>query len=193
MNFTRRKAVSPIIASLLLIAIAVAAGIIVYIYVNGLAGGLTQGGGQQTTERLQLQAYNFNVSPGPANGCACSGDILQISMIDSGSSSTTISAVYFDGAAQAITTPPTVDTALASTEAFAIPTSTTLTSTAADTSEFRFSAATQQTAYTVGLTGQVVITFAAGSAPTSGTTHTVKIVSSTGAQFIFTVVAGKSG
>lgn len=41
MNFQRRRGVSVIIATLLLIAIAVAAGIIVYVFVNGLAGNLT--------------------------------------------------------------------------------------------------------------------------------------------------------
>ncbi len=188
MKFYKRRAVDPIIASLLLIAIAVAAGIIVYIYVNGLAGGLTSGGGQQTTERLQMQASNFNISPG---SCACSGDVLLISLINSGSGSTTISAVYFDGAAQTITAPPTSDTALASNQAFVVPTATTMTSALAG--DIHFSANTQQTAYTVGSTGQVVITFATGSTPTSGTTHTVKIVSSTGAQFVMTVTAGKSG
>ncbi len=45
MQITARKAVSPIIATLLLIAIAVAAGIIVYVYVNSLCGNVTGGGG----------------------------------------------------------------------------------------------------------------------------------------------------
>jgi len=40
----KRKAVSPVIATLLLIAIAVAAAIIVYSFVTGLIGGLTTGG-----------------------------------------------------------------------------------------------------------------------------------------------------
>jgi hypothetical protein len=42
---SRRLAVSPVIATLLLIAIAVAAAIIVYAFVTGLIGGLTGGGG----------------------------------------------------------------------------------------------------------------------------------------------------
>ncbi|MDA4122914.1 MAG: hypothetical protein OK456_07035 [Thaumarchaeota archaeon] len=40
---TRRSAVSPVIATLLLIAIAVASSIIVYSFVTGLIGGLTAG------------------------------------------------------------------------------------------------------------------------------------------------------
>ncbi len=191
MNFSRKRAVSPIIASLLLIAIAVAAGIIVYVYVNSLAGGLTQGGGQQTSERLQLQAYNFNVNPGGSGGCACSGSIIQISLLNSGGASTTISAVYVDGVSYAITTPPNTDTALANTEVFVVPTGTTLSS--ATSHAFAFSSVTPQTAYTTGLTGQVVITYTVASAPASGTTHTIKVVSSTGATNVFTVVAGKSG
>jgi len=41
----RRSAVSPVIATLLLIAIAVAAAIIVYAFVTGLIGGLSSGAG----------------------------------------------------------------------------------------------------------------------------------------------------
>lgn len=189
MKFQKRKGIDPIIASLLLIAIAVAAGVIVYIYVNGLAGGLTSGGGQQTTERLQLQAYSFSVSPG---SCACSGQVLQMSLLDSGSGSTTISAVYFDGVAQTISNPPTADAPLNSTQAFVISTSTTPASGTAGDINFGASP-TNQTSYAVGDTGQLVITFASADTPTSGTSHTVKVVSTTGATFIMTVTAGKSG
>jgi flagellin-like protein len=47
-----RKAVSPVIATLLLIAIAVAAGIILYVFVSGFTGSLTQTSGQQAAEQL---------------------------------------------------------------------------------------------------------------------------------------------
>jgi flagellin-like protein len=54
-----KKAVSPVIATLLMIAIAVAASIIVYVWSMGLLGGLMQsGGGSQTAEQLILEAYN---------------------------------------------------------------------------------------------------------------------------------------
>jgi len=43
-KYRKRKAVSPVIATLLLIAIAVAAAIIVYSFVTGLIGGLSTGG-----------------------------------------------------------------------------------------------------------------------------------------------------
>jgi flagellin-like protein len=54
-----KRAVSPVIATLLMIAIAVAASIIVYVWSMGLLGGLMQsGGGSQTAEQLILEAYD---------------------------------------------------------------------------------------------------------------------------------------
>src|SRR5437773_12384997 len=102
MKLTARRAVSVIIATLLLIAIAVAAGILVYVFVNGLAGSLTTGGGQQTTERLQLQSFNFALSP---QACACSSQILQVFILNPGSSSTTISSISYDGNLLTVATP----------------------------------------------------------------------------------------
>ena len=83
---TARKAVDPIIASLLLIAIAVAAGIIVYVYVNSLAGGLTQGGGQQVSDQLSMDAYNY-----------IAGTSLTVTMRDVGSSTVQVTSIFFDG------------------------------------------------------------------------------------------------
>jgi len=88
MKTTARKAVDPIIATLLLIAIAVAAGIIVYVYVNSLAGGLTQGGGQQVSDQLQLDAYNY-VAGGSGS--------LTITVRNVGSSSVQVNSIFFDG------------------------------------------------------------------------------------------------
>ena len=87
MQKTARKAVDPIIASLLLIAIAVAAGIIVYVYVNSLAGGLTQGGGVQVADQISMDAYNYGtIANGPT-----------ITIRDVGSGTITINQIYFDG------------------------------------------------------------------------------------------------
>ena len=97
MKFTRRRAVSPIIASLLLIAIAVAAGIIVYVYVNSLAGGLTGSGGGQETQQIQLQAYKFTSISG--TGPASTNWIVDAFLENTGSSSVTISSIYVDGTA----------------------------------------------------------------------------------------------
>jgi flagellin-like protein len=55
------KAVSQVIAALLLIAIAVAAAILLYVFSIGLLGSLGSGGGQQTKEQVILEAYNFHI------------------------------------------------------------------------------------------------------------------------------------
>lgn len=198
MKFNEHKAVSPIIATLLLIAITVAAGIVVYVFVNGLSGSLTSGGGQQLTERLQMQSYNFQLSP---QTCACVGQILQIFMVNSGSASTTISAVYIDGSLLAVTAIPDTSTHLISsinTNAYTAPTSTlvndyttTCTSTNGAASSLCFTAATAKTTYATGDVGQVVIPISPALTP--GTAHTVKVVSSTGATFVFSVIAGRVG
>lgn len=54
------KAVSQVIAALLLIAIAVAAAILLYVFSIGLLGSLGSGGGQQTKEQLIMEAYNWD-------------------------------------------------------------------------------------------------------------------------------------
>ena len=57
------RAVSEIIAALLLIAIAVAAAVLLYVFSIGLLGSLGSSGGQQTKEQVIMEAYNF-----PAGG-----------------------------------------------------------------------------------------------------------------------------
>src|SRR5580700_2121751 len=87
MRLTARRAVSPIIATLLLIAIAVAASIIVYVFVNSLSGNLTQQGGQQVADQVSMDAYTY-----PSTGTA---PVLVLRNV--GSASITISSIYFDG------------------------------------------------------------------------------------------------
>jgi len=201
MKFRNRKGVSVIIATLLLIAITVAAGIIVYVFVNGLAGNLTSGGGQQTTERLQMQGYTFAVSP---HSCACAGQVLQIYLANSGSASTTISAIYYDGTLMTLTAPFTAQTAISSivgvnTIAYTAPSTTVLDDWSAGTcstttstlGDICFTAITTMLPYSVGNVGQIVIPFS--PAPTAGTSHTVKVVSTTGATYVFSVTVGRSG
>ena len=53
------KAVSQVIAALLLIAIAVAAAILLYVFSIGLLGSLGSGGGQQTKEQVIMEAYSW--------------------------------------------------------------------------------------------------------------------------------------
>ena len=55
------RAVSEIIAALLLIAIAVAAAILLYVFAIGLLGSLGSSGGQQTKEQVIMEAYSFPV------------------------------------------------------------------------------------------------------------------------------------
>jgi flagellin-like protein len=61
------KGVSPVIAVLLMIAIAVAAAILVYVWSMGLIGTLTTGGGGQTREQVIVDAYSWNATSGAIN------------------------------------------------------------------------------------------------------------------------------
>lgn len=56
------RGVSEVIAAMLLIAIAVSAAILLYVFAIGLLGSLGSGGGSQTKEELILEAYNFPVA-----------------------------------------------------------------------------------------------------------------------------------
>ena len=57
-NRSNEKGVSPVIAVLLMIAIAVAAAILVYVWSMGIIGTLTGGGGQQVKEQVILTRIN---------------------------------------------------------------------------------------------------------------------------------------
>lgn len=56
------KAVSPVISVLLMVAVAVAAAILVYVWSMGLIGTLQTGGGSQTREQIELDAYNWKTA-----------------------------------------------------------------------------------------------------------------------------------
>jgi flagellin-like protein len=58
-----KRAVSEIIAALLLIAIAVAAAILLYVFAIGLLGSLSSSGGTQTKEQVIMEAYTFSTTP----------------------------------------------------------------------------------------------------------------------------------
>ncbi len=60
-RFTRRG-VSVIIAALLLIAIAVAAAVLLYVFSIGLLGSLSSSGGQQTKQQVILEAYDWTAA-----------------------------------------------------------------------------------------------------------------------------------
>jgi flagellin-like protein len=221
MKFTHRRAVSPIIATLLLIAIAVASGIIVYVYVNSLAGGLSSGGGTQVSSQLQLQAYSFTgVS---LTSVTSNGVVADVFLQNTGSSSLTIASIYFDGTAltqwftaagaykQYLLVPTSGGNCFA-----VVPTSATLaayasatpvdasgataacgteTAAAATCSTViclnTASAQTQTLTLASQSTNQLVIGL--NAAVTSGTSHQVKIVTSTGGVAVFTLLAGGTG
>jgi len=60
-RFTNRG-ISTIIAALLLIAIAIAAGVLLYVFSMGLMGSLQGSGGQQVKDQLIMEAYNWQTS-----------------------------------------------------------------------------------------------------------------------------------
>jgi hypothetical protein len=138
--------------------------VLVYVYVNSLSGGLTGTGGQQMSEQVSMDSYNFNTLTTPA-----------ISMRNTGGASTTLSAVFFDGNAcqpgnAVCTAGPT----------FAEPASSGCTDTGA---ALPVTCSTgQYTRMTLTVTSQ-----------TAGTTHTLKVISATGGTFVMTIVAGRTG
>ena len=94
-----RNAVSPVIATLLMIAIAVAAAILVYVWSMGLIGGLQTGGGQQVREQIMLDEYTWT-----AQGTV-TGIVRNV-----GNAKVEVAAVYIEGHTAAFTlTPTTMD------------------------------------------------------------------------------------
>jgi len=89
-----KKAVSPVIATLLMIAVAVAASVIVYVWSAGLLGTLMGGGGSQVKEQLIIEAYNWN---NPAS--------LVLSIRNVGSASVTIDKIYVAGSSMGFSPP----------------------------------------------------------------------------------------
>jgi flagellin-like protein len=75
------RAVSQVIAALLLIAIAVAAAVLVYVFSIGLLGSLSSSGGQQTKQQLIMEAYDWS------GGTTCGAGNLCLSVRNVGSAS----------------------------------------------------------------------------------------------------------
>jgi len=81
-----RRAVSPVIATLLMIAIAVASGTLVYVWSMGIVGTLQSSGGQQTKQQLIMEAYK------------ATGTIdWTLNLRNPGSTTLTVAAVYVEG------------------------------------------------------------------------------------------------
>jgi flagellin-like protein len=213
MDFRRRSAVSPVIATLLLIAIAVAASIIVYVYVNSLSGGLTAGGGQQVSQQVQLQAYSFSTAG------VGSGQYASIFLKNVGTSSITIGSVYVDGnqltewgagtytryllvpsgtasCFAAVPTTATVAINQAATGATVTGTASACTTTGATCTATNFcldttSVQTETLTLAAQSTNQILIGL--NQAVTSGTSHTIKIITASGGQAVFSITAGRTG
>jgi flagellin-like protein len=83
------RAVSQVIAALLLLAIAVAAAILLYVFAIGLLGSLGSGGGQQAKDEMIMESFNY-----PA------GTTLTLTLRDVGSTSLAIGTAdfYINGA-----------------------------------------------------------------------------------------------
>ena len=77
-----KKAISPIIATLLLILIAIAAGVIVYAYVVGFIGGSTSNSGGSTSV---IQITNFCATKSGSTHCNSGTDAYSISILNAGS------------------------------------------------------------------------------------------------------------
>jgi len=159
----RRKAVSPVIATLILIAISVAVAIIAYSWITGIVGGLQTGGGQQATEQLSVDAYDYI----PYNG------VCNITVRNVGVTSINITSVYFDGASLAFggsgSTPPS----------------------GGQWGEYTTGWQTKPQVLDPGAT--IVIGVKPSSTPNPGSSHLVTFVTSTGAKFQYTVIAGRTG
>ena len=209
MKFSRARAVSPIIASLLLIAIAVAAGIIVYVYVNSLAGNLTGSGGAQVSNLVQMESYDFS-----GRGVTGNPSIVVLALKDSGGSSISISSIYFDGT---VVTPYAINGSTgyySSIATHACQSGAVTCQIATATPDWLMVPITNQVSFNAGGTtitladtasnpglvttslvttgnAQLVITLSAGQTP--GTTHTIKVITSTGGQEVISVVAGGHG
>ncbi|MEM3382117.1 MAG: archaellin/type IV pilin N-terminal domain-containing protein [Candidatus Bathyarchaeia archaeon] len=88
-----KRGVSPVIAVLLMVAIAVAASILVYVWSMGLIGTLTTGGGQQLKEQVILEAYNWKTT-----------STLELYLRNVGNSEVVVDAVYVSGQSYTLTT-----------------------------------------------------------------------------------------
>ncbi|MDG6978142.1 MAG: hypothetical protein JRN58_03580 [Nitrososphaerota archaeon] len=159
MQFRRRSAVSPIIATLLLIAIAVSAGIIVYVFTNSITGSLTQQGGQQVSDQLSMDAYSFGTLTAPT-----------FVLRDVGGSTVTITSIFFDG--NLCQTNGAVCTAAPS---------------------YTVGGTGECSAGPICASGQYVPVQLTVTSQTGGTSHIIRIVTSDGGSFTFTIIAGRSG
>jgi len=130
LQFKKRRAVSPVIAELLLIVITVAIGTLVYSFASTAFGGfgagfsnLVQNAGGQLTENVVVeQVYFFHNSTGNAGGCTappgpvvpgqkgeCGGDIF---IGNSGSNTAIVNQIFATNVTAVPSTPVSIPTNL---------------------------------------------------------------------------------
>jgi len=123
-----------------MVAIAVAAAIITYVWSMGLLGGLMGSGGSQTKEQLILEAYDWTTAT------------PRITLRNVGSSHVTVATIYIEGNAW-LTTASTVSLGAAAPFSGAQP---------------------------GGMTFQ------------AGASYVIKVISTTGGTFSFSIIKGKA-
>jgi flagellin-like protein len=103
-NFNRNlKAISPIFATLILIAIAVIAGVVVYMFTSGTLATMT-GGGTAAQEKVSVQAVSTNSTGFTAYAQSTSGSVVKITnAIIKDSSGVVLSTVAVGGAPVSLT------------------------------------------------------------------------------------------
>jgi len=162
----KRKAVSPVIATLLLIAIAVAVAIIAYSWVTGLVGGLMGGGGQQVASQLSLDAYDYKTK--------YSANLCNMTVRNVGGSVVNITAVYFDGTPLTFVGSGSVG--------------------AGNWGEVDSTGTLSSKPQAIDPGSTIIISIRPSDTPPArGSSHTVTIVTSDGAKFSYTVIAGRTG
>ena len=103
-NFNRNlKAISPIFATLILIAIAVIAGVVVYMFTSGTLATMT-GGGTAAQEKVSVQAVSTNSTGFTAYAQSTSGSVVKITnAIIKDSSGVVLSTVAVGGTPVSLT------------------------------------------------------------------------------------------
>jgi flagellin-like protein len=136
-----RRAVSSVVTTLLIIAIAVIASVIILVWVVNLMGGLMGSGGSQTKEQLIMESYDW------------SGSQLTFTLRNVGTLPVTVSGVYLGGAPL--------------TTGASIP---------------------------ISVGGTAVLNYnPTGGSYTQGASYTLKVVSTTGGVFAYSVIDGSRG
>jgi flagellin-like protein len=103
-NFNRNiKAISPIFATIILIAISVVAGVVVYMFTSGTLATMT-GGGTAAQEKVSVQAVSTNSTGFTAYAQSTSGSVVKITnAIIKDSSGVVLSTVAVGGAPVSLT------------------------------------------------------------------------------------------